>query len=124
MSKVQELENIIQELRDNVPDISGIMIATNDGLAVASDFPEDEGARIAAVGAAASGLGGRIAQNAALGEIEETMVRGSEGMLLIYVAGDSVLAVRAPAYGNLGLVRLEANHTCKQVKRILGQSQS
>lgn len=119
MSKVQELENIIQELRDNVPDISGIMIATNDGLAVASDFPEDEGARIAAVGAAASGLGSRIAMNAGLGEIEETMVRGTDGMLLIYVAGDSVLAVRSPAYGNLGLVRLEATHTCQRVKTVL-----
>jgi hypothetical protein len=117
MSKHDDLEKIIQELRDNVPDISGIMIASIDGLSLASDFPDDEAARIAAVGAAASGLGARIAQNAALGAIKETMVKGEDGMLLIYmIANKGVLAIRTPAEGNLGLVRLEATDSCEQLR--------
>lgn len=120
MSKHDELDKIIKELRENVPDITGVMVASGDGLAVASDFPEEEGARIAAVGAAASGLGNRIAQNASLGEVSETMVKGQNGLLLIYMAGEGVLAIRAPAKGNLGLVRLEASSACEEVKKILG----
>ncbi len=120
MTKQEELENLISDLRDNVPDITGIMVASSDGLSIASDFPEEESARIAAVGAAASGLGSRIAQNASLGDVSETMVKGTDGLLLIYLAGDEgILAIRAPANGNLGLVRLEAGSVCQAVKNIL-----
>ncbi len=121
MTKQEQLEKLIKELRTNVPDITGVMVASSDGLSIASDFPEEEGARIAAVGAAASGLGNRIAQNAALGAVSETMVKGTDGLLLIYMTGDEgVLAIRAPARGNLGLVRLEASAACEEVKKILG----
>ena len=121
MTKQEQLNQLIKDLRVNVPDITGVMVASSDGLSIASDFPEEEGARIAAVGAAASGLGNRIAQNASLGEVSETMVKGKDGLLLIYMSGEEgVLAVRAPAKGNLGLVRLEASSACDSVKKILG----
>ncbi len=120
MSKHEELDKIVKELRENVPDITGVMVASSDGLVIASDFPEEEGARIAAVSAAASGLGSRIAQNASLGEVNETMVKGTDGLLLLYLAGEGgVLAIRAPSNGNLGLVRLEASSICEEVKSIL-----
>ena len=120
MTKQEQLDQLIKDLRVNVPDITGVMVASSDGLSIASDFPEEEGARIAAVGAAASGLGNRIAQNADLGVVNETMVKGTDGLLLIYMTGDEgVLAVRAPAKGNLGLVRLEASSACESVKKIL-----
>ncbi|MFK8067535.1 MAG: roadblock/LC7 domain-containing protein [Gammaproteobacteria bacterium] len=124
MTKQEQLEQLIEELRNNVPDITGVMVASSDGLSIASDFAEEEGARIAAVGAAAAGLGNRIAQNASLGDVNETMIKGSESLLLIYPAGDGVLAIRAPALGNLGLVRLEAGGTCQQVKDILNPAVS
>ena len=120
MSKQEQLDSIIKELRSNVPDISGVMIATDDGLSIATDFAEEDAVRVAAVSAAASGLGGRISQNATLGEPEEVMVKGDDGLLLIYLAGDnSVLAVRAPARGNLGLVRLEASSAAKDVCKVM-----
>jgi hypothetical protein len=121
MSRHDELNKITKDLRENVPDISGVMIASNEGLSIATDFHEDDAVRVAAVSAAASGLGNRISQNATLGNPEEVMVKGSEGLLLIYMAGDTgVLAVRAPARGNLGLVRLEASNAAKEVRKILG----
>ncbi len=120
MTKQEQLEQIIKDLRENVPDITGVMVASSDGLSIASDFPEEEGARIAAVGAAASGLGSRIAQNASLGTVTETMVKGDDGLLLIYMTGkEGVMAIRAPAQGNLGLVRMEASSACEEVEEIL-----
>ncbi len=122
MTKQEQLDQLIKDLRVNVPDISGVMVASTDGLSIASDFPEEEGARIAAVGAAASGLGDRIAQNASLGAVTETMVKGEDGLLLIYkTSEESVLAIRAPAKGNLGLVRLEASSACESVRTILDE---
>jgi len=117
MSRHEQLNQIIKDLRENVPDISGVMVASDEGLSIATDFPEDDALRVAAVSAAASGLGNRISQNAALGEPEEVMVKGRDGLLLIYMAGETgVLAVRAPSRGNLGLVRLEASNAAKQVR--------
>ncbi|MGV6818591.1 MAG: roadblock/LC7 domain-containing protein [Thiotrichales bacterium] len=120
MSKNDEFKKIQSELRENVPDISGVMIASNEGLSISTDFPEDDAVRVAAVSAAASGLGTRISTNAALGEPEEIMVKGKEGLMLIYLAGEKgVLSIRASARGNLGLVRLEASSAAKEVTRIL-----
>ncbi len=120
MSKRDELMRIQRDLRENVPDITGVMIASHEGLSIVTDFAEEDAARVAAVSAAASGLGNRISQNAALGTPQEVMVKGSDGLLLIYIAGSKgVLAVRAPARGNLGLVRLEASAAAVEVRKIL-----
>ncbi len=120
MSKQEELLKLNQKLRENVPDITGMMIATTDGLTIATDFPEEEAAKVAAVCAAAWGLGNRVAKNTSLGDMLETMIKGKEALLLVYVVGnDAVLAVRTTALGNLGLIRLEAAGTAKKVASIL-----
>lgn len=109
MSKQEELTAVIRQLRQNVPEINGVMIATSDGLAISNDFPEEESARVAAMAAATLGLGVRIADTAGLGEISETMIRGNDGLFLLYSAGETgILALRASVKGNLGLIRLEA----------------
>jgi hypothetical protein len=121
MSRHEQLEQVAKDLRENVPDIQGVMVASNEGLSIATDMHEDEAVKVAAVCAAAAGLGSRIVTNASLGEAEEVMVKGRDGLLMIYLAGaKGVLAVRAPARGNLGLVRLEASAAAADIRRILG----
>ena len=120
MTKHEALAEITSTLREEVPDITGVMIASNEGLSIVTDFSEDEAPRIAAVCAAASGLGGRIAQNASLGAIDEVFVRGEQEQLVVYISGAAgVLAVRAPALSNLGLVRLEASAAAKKIAAVL-----
>lgn len=120
MSRHEQLEQVAKDLRENVPDIQGVMVASNEGLSIATDMHENEAVKVAAVCAAAAGLGSRIVTNASLGEAEEVMVKGRDGLLLIYMAGKTgVLAVRASAKGNLGLVRLEASAAADDIRRIL-----
>jgi predicted regulator of Ras-like GTPase activity (Roadblock/LC7/MglB family) len=120
MSKQEELMKLNQKLRESVPDITGMMIATTDGLTIATDFPEEDATKVAAVCAAAWGLGNRVAKNTTLGDMVETMIKGRDGQLLIYVVGgDAVLAVRTTVSGNLGLIRLETAGTAKKVASIL-----
>lgn len=122
MSKQDNLQKVCYQLRQDVPDINGVMIANMEGLTIATDFSAEESPRIAAVCAAALGLGSRIVRNARLGEIDEIMVEGKDGKLLIYVAGPTgVLAVRIRG-NNLGLVRLEAANAARQVSAILTPS--
>ncbi|MFW2405159.1 MAG: roadblock/LC7 domain-containing protein [Gammaproteobacteria bacterium] len=108
MSRHNDYMALIRQLRENVPDITGVMIASVDGLAIATDFPESEAARIAAMGASSIGLGTRISDTTDLGKLTQMMIEGKNELLVIYMAGPgAILALRAPIRANLGLIRLE-----------------
>lgn len=120
MSKSAKIEELLRNLKAAVPELRGTLVATTDGLPVATDFPEGEAARIAAMAATALGLGKRIAQSCALGDLEETVVRGAGGYLVVYSASTkAVLAVAAPAGANLGLIHLEARLVAQTVGSVL-----
>ena len=108
MSKQEQFATVIQELRENVPDITGVMIGSIDGLVIGTDFPAEESARVAAMSASAIGLGNRITKTTDLGEMFDIMIEGADEILIIYLAGSgAILALRAPRRANLGLIRLE-----------------
>ena len=120
MSRQQEYMSLIRQLRENVPDISGAMIATVDGLSIATDFPESEAARIAAMGASSIGLGNRISTTTDLGNLSQMMIEGKSELLIIYMAGPgAILALRAPIRANLGLIRLEGPKAAEKVAELV-----
>jgi predicted regulator of Ras-like GTPase activity (Roadblock/LC7/MglB family) len=116
MGRQEEFLAVIKQLRENVPDITGVMIASADGLSIGTDFSEDEAARIAAMGASAVGLGSRITKTAELGDMNDLLIEGSNETLIIYMAGAAaILALRAPRRANLGLIRLEGPKVVKKI---------
>lgn len=120
MSRQSEYMALVRQLRENVPDISGAMIATVDGLAICTDFPESEAARIAAMGASSIGLGNRISETTDLGSLTQMMIEGKNEILIIYMAGPgAVLALRAPIRANLGLIRLEGPKAATKVAELV-----
>jgi predicted regulator of Ras-like GTPase activity (Roadblock/LC7/MglB family) len=122
MGKQDGFSDVIQQLRENVPDITGVMIASADGLSIGTDFSEEEAARIAAMGASAVGLGTRITKTAELGTMNDLLIEGSSETLVIYMAGSAaILALRAPRKANLGLIRLEGP---KAVEKIIALTSS
>lgn len=120
MSKQEDFIHLIRDLRENVPDITGVLVATVDGLAIGSDFQEEEAARVAAMAASSVGLGNRITKTAELGGMKDMMIEGREGMLILYMVGNSgVLAIRAPERCNLGLIRLEGPKAARRAAEIM-----
>ncbi len=120
MSRQSEYMALVRQLRENVPDISGAMIATVDGLSICTDFPESEAARIAAMGASSIGLGNRISETTDLGNLTQMMIEGKNELLIIYMAGPgAVLALRAPIRANLGLIRLEGPKAAFKVAELV-----
>lgn len=120
MSRQQEYMSVVRQLRENVPDISGAMIATVDGLSICTDFPESEAARIAAMGASSIGLGNRISTTTDLGNLSQMMIEGKSELLIIYMAGPgAILALRAPIRANLGLIRLEGPKAAEKVAELV-----
>lgn len=120
MSKQEDFAHIVRNLRENVPDVTGVMIATVDGLAISTDFSEEEAARVAAMGAAAIGLGSRITKTTELGDMVDMMIEGNNETLIIYRAGSgAILALRAPRRANLGLIRLEGPKAAKDAAELV-----
>jgi len=118
MTKQEQLHGILKKLKQALPELRSIVIASTDGLPIAHNAADAP--RVAAMAATALGLGKRIGQTAELGSLQETIVRGDQGYFVIYAAGDKgVLAVSAPADANLGLIHLEARGCAGRLAQIL-----
>lgn len=120
MSRHEELTQVITGIRRSIPELTGVMIASSDGLPIAHDFPEAEADRIAAMAATAQGLGQRVTERSDLGQLAEAVFRGDHGYLVVYSAGDqAVLVLSGPPTSNLGLMRLEARAASARIHRSL-----
>jgi predicted regulator of Ras-like GTPase activity (Roadblock/LC7/MglB family) len=116
-----ELSRVVSDVRRSIPELNGVMVASADGLSVAHDFPEPDSERMAAMAATALGLGKRISERTSLGEMQETVVRGTHGYLVVYSAGEqAVLVLSGPFNANLGLMRIEARAASTEISKLLG----
>jgi roadblock/LC7 family protein len=122
-SKHSDLRLVIGAIRRAIPELSGVMIASQDGLAIAHDFPDGEAERVAAMAATALGLGKRISERTNMGELAEAVIRGENGYLVVYGAGsDAVLVMQGPIDSNLGLMRIEARVASVEIKQLLART--
>ncbi len=120
MTDIYRLQLAIKAMRSAMPAVSGVMIASSDGLTLAHDIAEEESPRTAAMAATALGLGRRVVEVFGHGDFQETLTRGSNGYLVVYSAGPKgVLAVMAPAKVNLGLLHHEARKVAAHIAQIL-----
>jgi len=121
MSIQTELSRVVSDLRRSIPELNGVMVASADGLSVAHDFQEAQAEQMAAMAATALGLGKRISERTGLGEMQETVVRGDRGYLVVYSAGaQAVLVLSGPINSNLGLMRIEARAASIEISKLLG----
>ena len=117
MAKGEALKAALEALRLAVPELKGVLLASNEGLPIAHAFTNgSDPNRVAAMAAAASSLGRRIAETMSSGNLGEVSIQAEEGSLFVYPAGSkAVLAVVAPQGGNAGLVQLEGRATAKEI---------
>ncbi|WP_206793477.1 roadblock/LC7 domain-containing protein [Amycolatopsis sp. MtRt-6] len=85
----------LAEIRDKVDraNITGLLLASRDGLLLASDTREIEDDSVAAMAAAAVGLATRFVGQAGLGEARGAMFQGSLGHVCVFPVQGSVLLV-------------------------------
>ncbi|WP_456410320.1 roadblock/LC7 domain-containing protein [Oceanithermus sp.] len=118
MSKQEQLQGILKEIKQALPELRSVVVASADGLPIVHDSADAP--RVAAMAATALGLGKRISQTTDLGPLQETIVRGNDGYFVVYAAGDKgVLALAAPADANLGLIHLEARDFAARLAQLL-----
>ncbi len=116
----KRVSELLAALRQALPEINGAMVASVDGHPIAHDFPDGDADNLAAMAATTLGLGQRVAQRVDIGDLAETVFRGSNGYLVVYAIGHgAVLVMSAPRSASLGLMRIEARVTALEMRLAL-----
>ncbi len=117
MAKGEALKAQLENLKNAIPELKGVLLASNDGLPIAHSLTNGgDPNRVAAMAAAASSLGRRVSDSLNAGNLAEVSIQSEDGSLFVYSAGTkAVLAVISPQGGNAGLIHLEARSAAKEI---------
>lgn len=107
-------------LRARVPQLTGALAASTDGLVLAQDTANAEAESVAALTAAALGVALRLAETTGQGDFRELLIRGEKGYVATYAAGSSaVLTLLAEPRINVGRLHLEARRSGARVGEVV-----
>lgn len=115
------LNSILSELNGTSADIEAAAMISTDGLIMASQLPQslDED-RVGAMSAAMLSLGDRTAQELARGELEQVLVKGHSGYVLMAHAGpEAVVTVLAKPNAKLGLIFLDVKRAAESIEKLI-----
>lgn len=121
MSKQAELHDVLRGFHAAVDGVHGAVLATRDGLPVASTLADARSEAVAAMAATVVALADQAAPPGAERGVGHTVIRGTDGCLVVYPAGElGVLAVQTTSQPNIGLVQVEAPAAACQLASLLG----
>ncbi len=115
------LTSVLTELNSTSSDIEASGIISTDGLMIAAALPAgiDED-RVGAMSAAMLSLGDRTAQELNRGDLEQVLIKGASGyVLMIYASNDAVLTVLAKPAAKLGLIFLDVKRAAESISELL-----
>ncbi len=108
-SIAEKLQNILKIYEASAPEIRATAIVNTDGLIMSSRLPADvEEERVGAMSAAISALGDRSGAELDLGGMQQVLVKGTKGyIILMNIGSDAVLVTLTNEKVKLGLLFLE-----------------
>lgn len=121
MSRMDELNRVLRSMQTESPDVEACALISEDSLMIASALPQHiEEGRVAGMCATLLSLGSRAATELRLGEVQQVLIRGSEGYAVMVTAtsGTMLIALTTPR-AKLGLVFLDMGRAVDEIGRIL-----
>lgn len=117
MDRLQQIERILREVQSRIPDLEGLAVVTRDGLPIASAlYTNTDEDRISAMTAASLSLSERVVLELERGIMEQLIITGSNGLVIIRDAGEhAVLVGIARVNAKLGLVLLDMKRAAKKL---------
>ena len=115
------LDSILSDLNGTSADIEASGVISTDGLMMACKLPAgmDED-RVGAMSAAMLALGDRTAKELARGDLEQVLVKGENGYVLMTYAGEeAVVTVVAKANAKLGLIFLDVKRAAESIANLI-----
>lgn len=113
--------SILAELNGSSADIEASAVVSTDGLMMAALLPSNmDEDRVGAMSAALLSLGDRTARELARGSLEQVLIKGDKGYILMTHAGeDAVLTVLAKTQAKLGLIFLDVKRAAEAVGKVI-----
>ncbi len=120
-SRTEQLVERLRDLQASSGDVEAAAIVSVDGLSMASSLPANiEEDRVSAMSAAMLSLGERISSELGRGELEQVMVKGESGYVILTAVGEeAVLTVLARKDAKLGLIFLDVTRTVGDLKQLV-----
>lgn len=117
----EQLRPILKALNNISEHIEASAVMSRDGLSVASVLGQGvDPDRLGAMCAALLGLADTTARELNRGELQQVLIHGSLGFMLITHVGEkAVLAVATKPGTNLGMVFLETKKAAKKISEVL-----
>lgn len=115
------LKTVLTQLNSSSPDIEASAVISSDGLMMASMLPQgmDED-RVGAMSAAMLSLGDRTSQELTRGNLEQVLIKGSQGyVLLTGVGAEAVITVLVGPNAKLGLVFLDVKRAAESLSKMM-----
>ena len=115
------LSSILSDLNGSSADIEASGVISTDGLMMAALLPAgmDED-RVGAMSAAMLSLGDRTAKELARGELQQVLIKGDNGYVLMTHAGsEAVVSVMAKPSAKLGLIFLDVKRAAEAVAKVI-----
>lgn len=115
------LNSILSDLNGTSADIEASAVISTDGLVMASALPGNmDEDRVGAMSAAMLSLGDRTAQELARGTLDQVLVKGKKGyVLMTYAGSDSVMTVIAKPQAKLGLIFLDVKRAAERIASVV-----
>jgi predicted regulator of Ras-like GTPase activity (Roadblock/LC7/MglB family) len=115
------LNSILNELNGTSADIEASGVVSTDGLMMASQMPAElDEDRVGAMSAAMLSLGDRTAQELSRGTLEQVLIKGESGYVLMTGAGDeAVVTVMAKPKAKLGLIFLDVKRAAENIAKLV-----
>jgi predicted regulator of Ras-like GTPase activity (Roadblock/LC7/MglB family) len=120
-SRTEQLLERLRDLQASSGDVEAAAIVSVDGLSMASSLPGHiEEDRVSAMSAAMVSLGERISSELGRGLLEQVMVKGESGYVILTSVGEeAVLTVLARKEAKLGLIFLDVNRAVDALNQLL-----
>lgn len=115
------LSSVLAELNGTSADIEASAVISTDGLMIAAMLPQgmDED-RVGAMSAAMLSLGDRTAAELGRGTLEQVLIKGDTGFVLMTHAGEeAVVTVLAKPKAKLGLIFLDVKRAAENISQML-----
>lgn len=118
--RIEKMSSILRELRSNLQDIEAAVLISSDAMALASDISgEADEEMIGALSASVLGMGERAARDLNRGSLEQVIIKGENGyLLLVHCGPDALLSMLVRPEAKLGVVFMEARRTAEELAKL------